>query len=359
MKLLNVPSPRQAKEALFNAMVCGPAGRVPYFEISFSRNHLAMMLGDHVLRDYPKGPLPVGRRPPEWAVQVAVELGTGFVHGGYVWELGRIYETDAQGNATYAGGSIRSTDDLRSAPPVPTEAVLERVDRFLGLTRQHDLAFGWEPYGPMVIAQSAMGLEHFCIALHENRDLIKALLDAAVEAYVPLIEKVVEAGIDFLLVGDTLCFNSGPIIDPDLLRELWLPAMETYLKPARQREIPIGLHTDGNNAVFLDDFIDLGFKFIHPVEPCGGAFDIYETQKRVKGRLALCGNIDLSGVLSRGTPEEVRQDVAEHIARLGPAGGYLCGSSHEISDSVPPENFEAMVQAVHDFGRTYAEHNKQ
>jgi hypothetical protein len=38
-----------------------------------------------------------------------------------------------------------------------------------------------------------MGLDNFCVALVEDFDLIRAILDAAVELHVPLIEAAIDA----------------------------------------------------------------------------------------------------------------------------------------------------------------------
>lgn len=355
MKVRRVPGPAQAKADFLNAIACGPPGRVPYFEFSFGRRQVERLIGpDEVRAGWPVGSIPAMRTPPQWAPRIARHLGIGFIACGFIWEIGRVYERGVDGNDVYAGGSIRSVEDLAAAPS-PDRAVeqsMQRLEQFAALARQNDLAVGFIVYGPMAIAQFAMGLDHFCLALYDDRDLISRLIDAATDVYAPVIEHAAaKVQVDFLLISDALCAKSGPMFSPDLTRQLWLPAIEVYLRAARARRqpIPVGLHSDGDNSVFLDDYLRLGLSFLHPIEPCDGAFDIYQAQRKVRrGGMALAGNIDLGGVLARGTPAEVRQDVIEHIARLGPAGGYLCGSSHEISDDVPPENFQALVQAVHD-----------
>ena len=52
-------------------------------------------------------------------------------------------------------------------------------------------------------------------------------------------------------------------------------------------------------------------------------------------------------MLVYGTPEEVRRDTIEHIERLAVGGGYVCASSHDISEAVPLDNFYAMRDAAH------------
>jgi len=87
---------------------------------------------------------------------------------------------------------------------------------------------------------------------------------------------------------------------------------------------------------------------VHPIQPV--ANDIYAIHAEYGDRLTLVGNIDVASVLSYGTPAEVRQNVREHIDRLAGSGGYIVCSSHSIIDSVPPENYLAMVRATQEFG---------
>jgi uroporphyrinogen decarboxylase len=112
------------------------------------------------------------------------------------------------------------------------------------------------------------------------------------------------------------------------------------------RKIPVSLHADGDVTSLLPDYIAMGIDVLNPVEPCGGRQDIYRLKEQFGDRLALHGNIDLSGVLVHGSPEEVRQDVEEHLRRLAAGGGYICASSHNITEAVPLENFYAMRDAV-------------
>jgi uroporphyrinogen decarboxylase len=100
----------------------------------------------------------------------------------------------------------------------------------------------------------------------------------------------------------------------------------------------------------MERWLQLGFAGLHPMEPCPG-FDIYEAKRRWGDRIALFGNIDLAGVLTQGTSEEVAQDTRTHIERLSVGGGYVCGSSHHIGEDVPIANLQAMSEAIARAGR--------
>ena len=106
---------------------------------------------------------------------------------------------------------------------------------------------------------------------------------------------------------------------------------------------------DGVIDSYINEFIEMGFDVIHPLEPCGGLQDIYDLKKRYGDRIALHGNIDVGGVLVFGTPEKVARDVEEHLDRLAVGGGYICGSSHDITEAVPVANFYAMRDTVQNY----------
>jgi uroporphyrinogen decarboxylase len=77
---------------------------------------------------------------------------------------------------------------------------------------------------------------------------------------------------------------------------------------------------------------------------------INEVKARYGDRLALIGNID-TNLLTIGTPEQVREQVRQRIRDLAPGGGYAVGANPGISYYVRPENYDAMRQAVFDFGK--------
>jgi uroporphyrinogen-III decarboxylase len=85
---------------------------------------------------------------------------------------------------------------------------------------------------------------------------------------------------------------------------------------------------------------------INPIKPCDGKQDIYALKHAYGDRIALHGNIDLN-LLAFGTQDKIAEDVARHIAGLAAGGGYICASSHNITEAIPVESLFAMRDAVH------------
>jgi uroporphyrinogen decarboxylase len=140
------------------------------------------------------------------------------------------------------------------------------------------------------------------------------------------------------------------MINPALIRKMWLEQTKEFIKPVKEKGIPVILHMDGDFSNIIDIMLEIEPGAIHPFEVCGN-LDICKAKKMYGNKVTLIGNIDISGVLLSGTPEEVRDSVKEHIENLGKRGRYMCGSSHEISENIPVENFYALIESIYEFGK--------
>jgi uroporphyrinogen decarboxylase len=199
------------------------------------------------------------------------------------------------------------------------------------------------------IYQHVVGFEDFMVMVHTDRPFIEELLDASAEFHRRMVEFYCRYPLDVVYIGDDVAFRSGLFMRPSVFLDLWVERMSYVVQPARERGIPLIFHSDGTVYDILDTVIDMGFRALNPIEPYG--MDIYEVKRRWGERIALMGNLDIAGALAFGTPDDVIADTKEHLERLMPGGGYIAASSHSIMDHIPIENYLAMVETVHEFGR--------
>jgi uroporphyrinogen decarboxylase len=61
------------------------------------------------------------------------------------------------------------------------------------------------------------------------------------------------------------------------------------------------------------------------------------------------GGADTRHVLNRATPSDVKDHVKELLDIFAPGGGFVINTVHNILPDVPPENIEAMFEAVDEF----------
>jgi uroporphyrinogen decarboxylase len=165
---------------------------------------------------------------------------------------------------------------------------------------------------------------------------------------------VVERALNYPCVGmvwhaDDVAYRTDLLVSPAVLRRHVFPVYQRLNAMCHQHDVLTLYHSDGNVEKVLDDIMAAGFDVFNPIEPL--AMDIRALKRRVRGRLALIGNVDLSYTLTRGTPQEVEAEVRALIRDVAPGGGYALASANSIPEYVPWRNFVAMHAAWLKYGR--------
>ena len=194
-----------------------------------------------------------------------------------------------------------------------------------------------------------MGLECFSLSLFEQPDLVEAVFEKIGGLVFSRFEYFAKSEVgDMIWYSDDIAYTEGLLVSPAVLRQHFFPWLQKIGALAKASNKPFIYHTDGILYDVFDDILACHVDAIHPIEP--KAMDIAEVKKTVGDRLAIIGNIDVD-LLSRGTPEQVRQNVILNIEAVGQEGGYCLGSGNSIPDYVRFENYLAMIDTAKEAGR--------
>jgi uroporphyrinogen decarboxylase len=256
----------------------------------------------------------------------------------------------AKGDIEFLGeGLIKTEEDLHlmEFPDPKDDRLYDAAKRFVDRHGKNDLAIyaAMRPLGLFNVIFS-MPMMDFAIALDSNLPLINTMMDKFVEWNCTVIEKLQTTGIDFILANCDMAFNSGPLINPVSFREIFLPKMKIV---ADTIKIPWVFHSDGDLNKVFDDLLTLGMNGMNPFQP--PMMNIAAIKKKYGHKLCLWGNIDLVYTLTRGTPEEVDEEVRQRIREVAPGGGYICASANSIMPSCKKENIHAMLKAIKKYGK--------
>ncbi len=249
------------------------------------------------------------------------------------------------GRLFYGEGMIKTEADLSSLqlPDPHDDALYAEAE---GFARQKGEYAAWFVTRIGIFSTMlGLGLENFCLALHDNRPFIEAVLDRYCDWTTVVAEHVCQLGFDVFVSTDDMAFKTAPFFSPAVFRELVLPR---YRRAAEKITIPWIIHSDGNVMPFLDDLVSLGIAGLHPFEK--GAMDIRAVKRQYGDRLCLLGNVDLN-ILGLGTVEDVEKEVRELIRDVGPGGGYIVTSGNSLAGYLQPENVLALSRAVKQYGR--------
>ncbi len=198
------------------------------------------------------------------------------------------------------------------------------------------------------MAWHMVGLEKFMVDLVSGEEYTETLFDRVKEWTIAVGKKLVEMGVDGIWTGDDVGGQNGMLISPRMWRRLFKPRLAEIFQELKSvnPNVLMMYHSDGAVAPILDDLIEIGMDVFNPVQPNVPGHDPQELKNQFGDRLSFWGAIDQQHLLPHGTPEEIRQDVAEKIRILGAGGGYLASPAHIIQSDTSPENVLAFIQAV-------------
>jgi uroporphyrinogen decarboxylase len=197
-------------------------------------------------------------------------------------------------------------------------------------------------------------IDNFLSDLVLNQVEVERLLDALMVQHLATLEKVCCAVgdiADIVRFGDDLGTDQGPFMSPKIYRKLIKPRqmiLTDYVK--KHSQMHTFLHSCGSIYKILPDLIEAGFEIINPVQI--SAHDMQpERLKREFGQQITFwgGGCDTRTILNRATPAEVKEHVRRNIELLAPGGGFVFNTVHNILPDVPPQNIEAMYEAVAEY----------
>lgn len=194
-----------------------------------------------------------------------------------------------------------------------------------------------------------IGLEQFSYYLADCGDLIVELLERNVVRAELWARHLPDGhGIEGAFLGDDIAYNTGPLLNPRWMREHYFPRLTRVITELHAKGIKVLFHSDGNLNTILDDLVEAGIDGLNPIEVNAG-MDVGDIHRR-HPQLFLAGGVDVSRLLPFGTPEEVKETVGKAIDEA--EGRILVGSSTELNDEVPLENYLALREAV--LGKPYS-----
>ena len=194
-----------------------------------------------------------------------------------------------------------------------------------------------------------VGLNDCMVMMIEEPDLFDELMARSADYFAELVGRAVDEGVDIVFLADDFAYNKGLFVRPERFEQLWRPHFDRIFEPARAAGKPILFHSDGKIDDAVEMLLEMGVDCLNPMDPSG--VDYRDYKRRYGHRVTLSGNIDITWPLVKGTPEDVERDVKEHMDVLKPGGRWVAGSSHSIVNYIPPENFAAMINAIHKYGR--------
>ena len=211
------------------------------------------------------------------------------------------------------------------------------------------------PAGIFETAWMMRGMDKFMMDMLLDKEFANDLLDRIQAIHMDLYRlQLNEVGeyVQIVEVLDDFGSQTGPLISPDLYREMIKPREVQLVALIRELapQAKILFHSCGSVYKLVDDFIEVGFDILNPVQPRARDMDPGRLKLEFGSRISFLGGVDVQEAL-RGTLEMAKSEVLTRIRQLGPGGGYILAPSHNVFEDIPLANVLGLVEWGKQYGR--------
>ena len=204
----------------------------------------------------------------------------------------------------------------------------------------------------MIVTQNVIGGYMYLRTLFGPAEILYAFHDApdlvhdCMRTWLELADAVTahhqqHVTVDELFLAEDICFNHGPLISPDMMREFILPYYQQLIANIRSRQIDQSRHlyfqidTDGDARPVIPLYRGIGMDAMSPFEVAAGC-DVVRIGRQYPD-LFMRGGID-KRVLAAGK-EAIDRHVEYILPTMRERGGYIPTCDHGVPAEVTYENY--------------------
>lgn len=203
-------------------------------------------------------------------------------------------------------------------------------------------------------AEDNFGYEKSLMNLVLKKDLTIYFIERITDVFIRRFDQFYEAvgdACDIMMMHKDMGHQSGPIISPDVAREVFMPSFKKFVTHVKAKSnYKVMMHNCGSVYAFIPDLIECGIDILNPVQFTAKDMEL----KRLKTEFGkdICfwgGGVDTQHVLPHGSQEEVRKQVRANAAILSEGSGFVFNPVHCIQANVPAGNTIAAFDEINHF----------
>jgi hypothetical protein len=194
------------------------------------------------------------------------------------------------------------------------------------------------------------GFESFLMRMISEPEFVKKAMEIGTANSILWGKKLIDEGVDGVLIGGDFCSSEGPLMSPHHFRQYILPYLKEQCQELHnyKKDIFIIHHCDGNTWSLLDMFIEAGIDGIQAIQATAG-MDIKRLKEKYGDELTFFGAID-GALLVKGTEDDIAREVIYNLKYGAPGGGFVLTSGNTIQIGVKFENYMKMLSVLKEYG---------
>jgi len=195
------------------------------------------------------------------------------------------------------------------------------------------------------------GFENFMIKLIEDRDLIEYWLDAKLAHDTAILGNFLAVAgpyIEAIQMNDDFGTQDALQISPTMYREIFKPRQKRWIEFVKARtKAKVFIHCDGSITDILPDFIEIGIDILNPLQTSAQGMDPKRIKDKFGRNLSFWGGgMETQTTLPFGSIDDIRREVRQRMEILGPGGGCIFATIHNIQPDISPERILAIYDTA-------------
>jgi uroporphyrinogen decarboxylase len=181
-----------------------------------------------------------------------------------------------------------------------------------------------------------LGIENCWANLGLEPELMMAWFDRYADWLGDLVDSCIDAGVDIITLSDDWGSNNNMLFSPRMWRRMIAPYAARVVQRARNRGVPVNLHSDGYILNIMDELVEMGYSMLHPVQESAG-MDPQHIKEKYGHKLVIYGSLDVVDGLYKYEGEALDEYITKRFEIYGPGGGFIFNTGHFVQPDIPPE----------------------
>lgn len=198
--------------------------------------------------------------------------------------------------------------------------------------------------GPYTLAGLLMGADEAAMATVLEPDKVLKLCEFSVARIQEYIHLLIGAGAQVICVLEPTAVMLGPEEFEKFSSSYVKHIVDSY----RYTDVSIIYHTCGNTMHLIDKMVESKVDAISLDSPKVEVI-LPEVARQIKGDTLLIGNINPTGTILNGNPDEVKEEVRELLDAMDFCRYFILSTGCDLPQETPFENIEAFMET----GREY------
>ncbi|HPC77956.1 MAG TPA: uroporphyrinogen decarboxylase family protein, partial [bacterium] len=198
-------------------------------------------------------------------------------------------------------------------------------------------------FGPL---RNLVGVERLCMLFYDDSAFVEEMMDAFADFIIAMMDKILDyTDIDMYGFWEDMCYKTGPLISPELVRKFMYPRYRRVVDFLHSRGVKwISLDSDGKITSLIPIWLDGGINFIYPFEVQSG-MDVINVRKTFGKGLRMMGGIDKRAIADG--PGAIDSEL-KRVAPLVEEGGYVPAPDHSLPPDVSFGNYCYFMERLKD-----------